>query len=89
MFFLFQDFRNNPLKIFAAHELGVIDPSMGTKMTVQVRSTFKFVQRYFSLGLTISSLICSAEQFFDLAQSVTTRSSSRALTRLKRLAASG
>ena len=31
------DFRNNPLKVFAAHELGVIDPSMGTKMTVQVK----------------------------------------------------
>ena len=29
------DFRNNPLRIFAAHELAVIDPSMGTKMTVQ------------------------------------------------------
>jgi len=29
------DFVNNPLKIFAAHELAVIDPSMGTKMTVQ------------------------------------------------------
>merc|ERR1719215_386813 len=25
----------NPLKVFAAHELAVIDPSMGTKMTVQ------------------------------------------------------
>jgi len=30
-----QDFINNPLKIFAAHELAVIDPAMGTKMTVQ------------------------------------------------------
>jgi len=29
------DFINNPLKIFAAHELAVIDPAMGTKMTVQ------------------------------------------------------
>jgi len=29
------DFVNNPLKIFAAHELAVIDPAMGTKMTVQ------------------------------------------------------
>jgi len=29
------DFRNNPLKVFAAHELAVIDPAMGTKMTVQ------------------------------------------------------
>jgi len=29
------DFKNNPLKVFAAHELAVIDPSMGTKMTVQ------------------------------------------------------
>ncbi|XP_059092261.1 uncharacterized protein LOC131887642 [Tigriopus californicus] len=29
------DFQNNPLKIFAAHELAVIDPAMGTKMTVQ------------------------------------------------------
>jgi len=29
------DFKNNPLKIFAAHELAVIDPAMGTKMTVQ------------------------------------------------------
>ena len=29
------DFVNNPLRIFAAHELAVIDPSMGTKMTVQ------------------------------------------------------
>lgn len=30
-----QDFIHNPLKIFAAHELAVIDPAMGTKMTVQ------------------------------------------------------
>ena len=29
------DFRHNPLRIFAAHELAVIDPAMGTKMTVQ------------------------------------------------------
>merc|ERR1712012_1498132 len=29
------DFRNNPLNVFAAHELAVIDPAMGTKMTVQ------------------------------------------------------
>ena len=29
------DFLNNPLRIFAAHELAVIDPAMGTKMTVQ------------------------------------------------------
>ena len=29
------DFHNNPLRIFAAHELAVIDPAMGTKMTVQ------------------------------------------------------
>ena len=29
------DFKNNPLKVFAAHELAVIDPAMGTKMTVQ------------------------------------------------------
>merc|ERR1719340_565627 len=29
------DFVHNPLRIFAAHELAVIDPAMGTKMTVQ------------------------------------------------------
>ena len=29
------DFVNNPLRVFAAHELAVIDPAMGTKMTVQ------------------------------------------------------
>jgi len=30
------DFKNNPLKVFAAHELGtIIDPAMATKMTVQ------------------------------------------------------
>ena len=30
------DFNNNPLKIFAAHELAsIIDPAMATKMTVQ------------------------------------------------------
>ncbi len=30
------DFRNNPLRIFAAHELtAVVDPAMTTKMTVQ------------------------------------------------------
>jgi hypothetical protein len=28
--------QNNPLRILASHELGVVDPSMGTKMTVQV-----------------------------------------------------
>ena len=33
------DFRNNPLRIFAAHELAaIIDPAMTTKMTVQVKS---------------------------------------------------
>ena len=31
------DFNNNPLRIFAAHELAaIIDPAMTTKMTVQV-----------------------------------------------------
>lgn len=31
-----KDFQNNPLRIFAAHELAaIIDPSMATKMTVQ------------------------------------------------------
>ena len=31
------DFKNNPLRIFAAHELAaIIDPAMTTKMTVQV-----------------------------------------------------
>ena len=31
------DFSNNPLRIFAAHELAaMIDPAMTTKMTVQV-----------------------------------------------------
>ena len=30
------DFKNNPLKIFAAHELAsIMDPAMATKMTVQ------------------------------------------------------
>ena len=30
------DFKNNPLRIFAAHELAsIIDPAMSTKMTVQ------------------------------------------------------
>lgn len=30
------DFKNNPLKIFAAHELAsIMDPAMSTKMTVQ------------------------------------------------------
>ena len=30
------DFKNNPLKIFATHELAsIIDPAMATKMTVQ------------------------------------------------------
>ena len=30
------DFKNNPLKIFAAHELAsIVDPAMSTKMTVQ------------------------------------------------------
>merc|ERR1719245_1647889 len=29
------DFHRNPLKVFAAHELAVIDPAMTTKMTVQ------------------------------------------------------
>ena len=33
------DFWNNPLRIFAAHELAaIIDPAMTTKMTVQVRN---------------------------------------------------
>ena len=31
-----RDFKNNPLKIFAAHELAsIVDPAMSTKMTVQ------------------------------------------------------
>lgn len=30
------DFKDNPLKIFAAHEIAsIIDPAMATKMTVQ------------------------------------------------------
>ncbi|XP_040565436.1 uncharacterized protein [Lepeophtheirus salmonis] len=29
------DFVHNPLRIFAAHEMAVLDPAMGTKMTVQ------------------------------------------------------
>lgn len=30
------DFQNNPLKIFACHELAsIVDPAMSTKMTVQ------------------------------------------------------
>ena len=34
------DFKNNPLRIFAAHELAaIIDPAMTTKMTVQVSSS--------------------------------------------------
>lgn len=34
------DFRHNPLRIFAAHELAaIIDPAMTTKMTVQVNVT--------------------------------------------------
>ena len=37
------DFETNPLKVFAAHELAVMDPSMGTKMTVQVSSAFTFM----------------------------------------------
>jgi acyl-CoA oxidase len=37
------DFRNNPLRIFAAHELAaIIDPAMTTKMTVQVGHLFFF-----------------------------------------------
>ena len=37
-----KDFWNNPLRIFAAHELAaIIDPAMTTKMTVQVRETTK------------------------------------------------
>ena len=33
------DFWNNPLRIFAAHELAaIIDPAMTTKMTVQVNA---------------------------------------------------
>ena len=34
------DFRTNPLRLFAAHELAaIIDPAMTTKMTVQVIDT--------------------------------------------------
>lgn len=39
------DFRNNPLRIFAAHELSaVVDPAMTTKMTVRsyFQSVFSF-----------------------------------------------
>ena len=37
------NFRDNPLKIFAAHELAaIIDPAMTTKMTVQVRYLFYY-----------------------------------------------
>ncbi len=41
------DFETNPLKVFAAHELAVMDPSMGTKMTVQVRYRFTFTLKTF------------------------------------------
>ena len=37
-----KDFWNNPLRIFAAHELAaIIDPAMTTKMTVQVSKQHK------------------------------------------------
>ena len=47
------DFWNNPLRIFAAHELAaIIDPAMTTKMTVQVssrqqRKIFNFMFYFF------------------------------------------
>ena len=48
------DFWNNPLRIFAAHELAaIIDPAMTTKMTVQVRMIclgFHFI--YYHIGVT-------------------------------------
>ena len=38
------DFKNNPLRIFAAHELAaMIDPAMATKMTVQVCMSMEYV----------------------------------------------
>ena len=44
------DFWNNPLRIFAAHELAaIIDPAMTTKMTVQVR--FAVIQYALSVPL--------------------------------------
>ena len=50
------DFRNNPLRIFAAHELAaIIDPAMTTKMTVQVRRLPS--TRLFMTGLRIHVII--------------------------------
>ena len=54
-----RDFENNPLRIFAAHELAaIIDPAMATKMTVQVQSCYSYsesllVESTYSLGSTV------------------------------------
>lgn len=43
------DFRTNPLRIFAAHELAaIIDPAMTTKMTVQVSFWISLFFSFFS-----------------------------------------
>ena len=48
------DFWNNPLRIFAAHELAaIIDPAMTTKMTVQV--SFAVIQYAFSVPLNLTA----------------------------------
>ena len=44
------DFWNNPLRIFAAHELAaIIDPAMTTKMTVQVRISYQYFRIFYNL----------------------------------------
>lgn len=49
------DFRTNPLRIFAAHELAaIIDPAMTTKMTVQVHDFLIYIsENSFSIVLLV------------------------------------
>ena len=60
------DFWNNPLRIFAAHELAaIIDPAMTTKMTVQVR--FAVIQ--YAVSVPLYRMIISNQYFLLLVYS--------------------
>lgn len=75
------DFKNNPLRIFAAHELAaIIDPAMTTKMTVQVmRYLSDVMEYYFTLTFISKSSTFSAELFSNSARKDITNNSLKGL----------
>ena len=62
-----RDFENNPLRIFAAHELAaIIDPAMATKMTVQVSLSNAFTPPFERDELTQFSKVSQTSNIYFL-----------------------